>query len=106
MTGEITLRGRILPIGGLKEKILAAHRGGIKTVLVPIENEKDVREIPPAILKAVHLEFVEHMDHVLHRALVVPDTETFLKPAQSEEEEEPITQLPPEEIGEPGVSAH
>src|SRR5512136_3414159 len=46
MTGEITLRGRILPIGGLKEKALAAHRGGIKTILVPLENEKDVREIP------------------------------------------------------------
>src|SRR6201988_1209477 len=51
MTGEITLRGRVLPIGGLKEKILAAHRGGIKTVLIPEENEKDIDEITATILK-------------------------------------------------------
>ncbi|HEX7125653.1 MAG TPA: endopeptidase La [Thermodesulfobacteriota bacterium] len=77
MTGEITLRGRVLPIGGLKEKVLAAHRGGIKTVLVPKENEKDIKEIPPAILKQVNLVLVDHMDEVLRRALVVPDPEKF-----------------------------
>ena len=79
MTGEITLRGRVLPIGGLKEKVLAAHRAGITTVLVPKENEKDVKEIPQAVLKAVELQFVEHMDDVLRAALVLSDPDAFLK---------------------------
>ncbi len=78
MTGEITLRGRILPVGGLKEKILAAHRAGIKTVLIPKENEKDIKEIPPKILKSVELVPVEHMDDVLRRALVMENPESFL----------------------------
>ena len=55
MTGEITLRGNVLPIGGLKEKVLAAHRGGIKAVLIPEENKKDINEIPATILKSVEL---------------------------------------------------
>ena len=79
MTGEVTLRGRILPIGGLKEKVLAAHRGGIKTVLIPAENEKDIKEIPPAILRTVRIELVEHMDQVLRRALVLEKPQEFLK---------------------------
>src|SRR5262249_34660176 len=78
MTGEITLRGRVLPIGGLKEKVLAAHRGGIKTVLMPKENAKDVEEIPQQILKKVTLIEVEHMDEVLRHALVLADLEAFL----------------------------
>lgn len=69
MTGEITLRGRILPIGGLKEKIIAAHRGGIEQVLIPKENKKDIEEIPPRVLKKVELILVEHMDEVLEKAL-------------------------------------
>ncbi|MEY4630579.1 MAG: hypothetical protein RIQ81_699 [Pseudomonadota bacterium] len=69
MTGEITLRGRALPIGGLKEKILAAHRGGIKKVIIPKENEKDLHEIPKQILKEVEVIPVEHMDSVLMHAL-------------------------------------
>ncbi len=74
MTGEITLRGRILPIGGLKEKILAAHRGGITRVLIPAENEKDLREIPANILRTVHVEPVDNLDDVLRGALVAqPD---------------------------------
>jgi ATP-dependent Lon protease len=81
MTGEVTLRGRILPIGGLKEKVLAAHRGGIKTVLIPAENEKDIREIPPTILRAVKIETVDHMDQVLRRALVLEKPQDFLKKA-------------------------
>jgi len=80
MTGEITLRGRVLPIGGLKEKVLAAHRGGIKTVLMPKENEKDVEEIPQQVLKSVTLIKVEHMDEVLRHALVLADPEAFFKP--------------------------
>lgn len=73
MTGEITLRGRVLPIGGLKEKILAAHRGKIKKVLIPKENEKDLKEIPKKILKDVGIIKVEHMDDVLREALVIDD---------------------------------
>jgi ATP-dependent Lon protease len=79
MTGEITLRGRVLPIGGLKEKILAAHRGGVKIVLIPKENAKDVDDIPAPILKNVTLIQVEHMDEVLRHALVLADPETFFK---------------------------
>jgi ATP-dependent Lon protease len=79
MTGEITLRGRVLPIGGLKEKILAAHRGGVKIVLMPKENAKDVDDIPAPILKNVTLIQVEHMDQVLRHALVLADPDTFFK---------------------------
>jgi ATP-dependent Lon protease len=79
MTGEVTLRGRVLPIGGLKEKVLAAHRGGIRTVLIPHENEKDIRDIPAVILKSVQIELVEHMDEVLRKALVLEDPENYLK---------------------------
>jgi len=79
MTGEITLRGRVLPIGGLKEKVLAAHRGGIRTVLIPKENEKDIQEIQPQILKNITLIPVEHMDDVLKNALVLADPEAFFK---------------------------
>jgi len=76
MTGEITLRGRVLPISGLKEKALAAHRGGIKIILVPKENEKDIQNISPQVLKSIILVQVEHMDEVLKRALVLDDPET------------------------------
>lgn len=81
MTGEITLRGRVLPIGGLKEKLFAAHRGGIRTVLIPKENEKDLKEIPKKILNDLHIEPVEHMDDVLKKALAIEDPERlFRKP--------------------------
>lgn len=69
MTGEVTLRGRILPIGGLKEKILAARRGGIKTVIIPRDNEKDLQEIPPDVLTGVRIICAGHMDEVLEKAL-------------------------------------
>jgi ATP-dependent Lon protease len=70
MTGEITLRGRILPIGGLKEKILAAHRGGIRRVLIPKENEKDLKDIPPSVAKQVRIFPVESMDEVVAHSIV------------------------------------
>ncbi|MCX5895316.1 MAG: endopeptidase La [Proteobacteria bacterium] len=70
MTGEITLRGRVLPIGGLKEKIFAAHRGNISTVIIPRENEKDLKDIPHQILKSINIVMVEHMDEVLKLALI------------------------------------
>jgi len=73
MTGEITLRGRVLPIGGLKEKILAAHRGGIKKVLLPKENEKDLKDIPTDVQRQLNIATVEHMDEVLTHALILGD---------------------------------
>jgi ATP-dependent Lon protease len=72
MTGEVTLRGRVLPIGGLKEKLLAALRGGIKTVLIPAENEKDLAEIPANVKEGLEIIPVSHVDEVLARALISP----------------------------------
>jgi ATP-dependent Lon protease len=72
MTGEVTLRGRVLPIGGLKEKLLAALRGGIKTVLIPAENEKDLVEIPKRITEGLNIIPVSHVDEVLARTLLTP----------------------------------
>ena len=80
MTGEITLRGRVLPIGGLKEKLLAAHRGGIKKVLIPIDNEKDLAEIPENVKRGLEIIPVSHADEVLEHALSTP-----LKPIAWEE---------------------
>ncbi|HYX91178.1 MAG TPA: endopeptidase La [Myxococcaceae bacterium] len=77
MTGEISLRGRVLPIGGLKEKVLAAHRAGIKTVLIPKGNKKDLREIPKKIRKAIRIVPVEYVDEVLREALVLEKPEEF-----------------------------
>ena len=72
MTGEITLRGRVLPVGGVKEKILAAHRAGCKIIILPHENEKDLEDIPENIRQALRFEMVETMDEVLAKALVDP----------------------------------
>jgi ATP-dependent Lon protease len=69
MTGEVTLRGRVLPIGGLKEKLLAALRGGIKTVLIPAENEKDLAEIPGSVKDTLEIIPVSHVDEVLAHAM-------------------------------------
>jgi ATP-dependent Lon protease len=69
MTGEITLRGRVLEIGGIKEKVIAAHRAEIKTVILPRENKKDLEDIPSYVLKDMQFVFVNHMDEVLKVAL-------------------------------------
>ncbi len=70
MTGEITLRGRVLPIGGLKEKLLAARRAGIRTVIIPIDNQKDIEEVPERIRNSMKLVFVKSMDEVIQHSLI------------------------------------
>jgi ATP-dependent Lon protease len=98
MTGEITLRGRVLPIGGLKEKMLAAHRGGIKKIIIPKENEKDLKDIPATITKQLEIVMVEHMDEVLAHALVLsPGEQLFHKqdlPFSMPDERKPDEHLP------------
>lgn len=99
MTGEVTLRGRVLPIGGLKEKLLAALRGGIKTVLIPQENEKDLADIPANIKEGLEIIPVSHVDQVLARALVSP-----LIAVEWTEADELAAALPPAIGGENGAS--
>lgn len=77
MTGEISLRGRVLPIGGLREKLLAARRSGIKKVIMPRDNEKDLKEVPDEVLRDLELVFVEHVDEVLPQALAAAPEEIF-----------------------------
>ncbi|NQT70856.1 MAG: endopeptidase La [Desulfobacteraceae bacterium] len=79
MTGELTLRGRILPVGGLKDKILAAHRGGIKKIVIPKENQKDLKDIPTTVSKQVEIVFAEHMDEVLPQALILNEGDTLFQ---------------------------
>ena len=102
MTGEVTLRGRVLPIGGLKEKILAAHRADVFTVIIPKENEKDLKDIPKRILKAMTIHPVEHMDEVLKVALAHENPEEFLvKPSETVDWRASIKRDPDE-----GTAAH
>jgi ATP-dependent Lon protease len=104
MTGEITLRGKVLPIGGVKEKILAAHRAAIKTVVLPKENEKDLKEIPEVVLEDIELVLVERMEEVLAVALERPiekveDSES----GEGFEEPTPPEMGPQDEENRPGV---
>jgi ATP-dependent Lon protease len=105
MTGEVTLRGRVLPIGGLKEKLLAALRGGIKKVLIPEENAKDLTEIPDSVKNALEIVPVARMEEVLSHALVRAPV-----PIEWDEEEtkgvKSESVLPPSEEEGPGVVAH
>src|SRR5687768_11939455 len=100
MTGEVTLRGRILPIGGLKEKLLAALRGGIKKVLIPEENEKDLAEIPQTIKDGLEVVPVSHVDQVLERALVAPLN------AIDWSEADDLASQPPAVVPGEGATAH
>jgi ATP-dependent Lon protease len=102
MTGEITLRGRVLPIGGLKEKLLAALRSGIKTVLIPAQNEKDLAEVPENVKAGLEIVTVATVDDVLARALTGP-----LIPIEWREEDEPASPSPAaEEVDESLVLTH
>ncbi|MBM4316311.1 MAG: endopeptidase La [Deltaproteobacteria bacterium] len=83
MTGEITLRGNVLPIGGLKEKVFAAYRGGVKKILIPQENGKDLRDIPKNILKSVKVVEVSHMDQVLREAIDAEEVFVGVAPGAS-----------------------
>jgi ATP-dependent Lon protease len=95
MTGEITLRGRVLPIGGLKEKLIAAHRGGIEMVLIPKENEKDIADIPANVKRNLEIRTVEHMDEVLVSALALEHPDQFIHEGNHDFDE--IYEIPPHE---------
>ncbi|NTV88797.1 MAG: hypothetical protein HGA22_00300, partial [Clostridiales bacterium] len=83
MTGEITLRGRVLPIGGLKEKVLAAHRAGVDTIIVPIDNKKDIDDIPEKIREKIRFILAADMDTVLNAAIVGKKTSALVFDAAS-----------------------
>jgi ATP-dependent Lon protease len=95
MTGEITLRGKVLPIGGLKEKLLAALRAGIKEAIIPKENEKDLPEVPENIRDQMKIHLVENMDQVLKVALEAP-----LPEYHEEAVQQPIPAVPAEGISQ------
>ncbi|MFL6760496.1 endopeptidase La [Sphingomonas sp.] len=101
MTGEVTLRGRVLPIGGLKEKLLAALRGGITTVLIPAENEKDLVELPSTVKEGLEIIPVDHVDQVLARALVEPLHAIEWTEDDDRAAEPPVH--PPGTTGEPAI---
>ena len=84
MTGEVTLRGKVLEIGGVKEKVLAAYRAGLREIIMPKSNEKDLREVPEEVRKNMAFTFVDRMDEVLHIALLPPVSETLADQVQAE----------------------
>jgi ATP-dependent Lon protease len=104
MTGEVTLRGRVLPIGGLKEKLLAALRGGIKTVLIPSENSKDLADIPDNVKRALTIIPVSTVDEVLGHALSAPLTPIEWSEPDDLPETPPKAAEDPEE--RPGLLTH
>jgi ATP-dependent Lon protease len=100
MTGEITLRGKVLPIGGLKEKLLAAHRAGIFEAILPKENEKDLADLPENLRNVMNLHFVDQMDDVLKIALEGP------LPEMREETPEALGNVAPPATGPDQPRAH
>ena len=102
MTGEVTLRGKVLPIGGLKEKLLAAHRAGIREAIMPKDNEKDFAELPQLIKDEMKLHFVAEMDDVLRLALegALPKLEDEKPEALNPKMPPPSTLRPPTEAGQ------
>jgi len=106
MTGEITLRGRVLPIGGLKEKLLAALRGGIKTVLIPEENAKDLVEISDSVKSGLEIIPVSRMDEVLAHALVRKPEPIEWEETEVKGPPEEAAPTPPAEEEQPGLTAH
>ncbi len=105
MTGEITLRGRVLPIGGLKEKLLAARRSDITNVLIPSENEKDLKEISGKLLRSLNVQPVEHMDQVLPLALAMTDADKLFAGMESVEAPDWF-KLPGDDVKEAPPAAH
>lgn len=101
MTGEITLRGRVLPIGGVKEKLLAALRGGLKTVLIPQDNEKDLAEIPDNVKRGLKIIPVRTVDELLAHALAAP-----LTPVAWADDGETAPVIPAKGEERPGVVTH
>ena len=95
MTGELTLRGRVLPIGGLKEKLLAAHRLGRKSVLIPAENARHLDEIPAEVREQLSIHLVSHMDEVIQLALMRMPTPLETTPPQTHTEESKVQSLEP-----------
>jgi ATP-dependent Lon protease len=89
MTGEITLRGKVLPIGGVKEKVLAAHRAGVKNIILPQDNEKDLADIPKNVLDTLNVYMVQTMDEVLKIAL----TEPLAGHLPTEQQSEPVDSI-------------
>ncbi|MFZ8965487.1 MAG: endopeptidase La [Steroidobacteraceae bacterium] len=106
MTGEITLRGEVLPIGGLKEKLLAAHRGGINTVLIPGENEKDLAEIPENIKGKLDIRPVRWIDEVLDVALERPPGPVVIEPAPEAAPEQPKSRRRSAKQGDEPIQPH
>ncbi|MGH2380509.1 MAG: S16 family serine protease, partial [Candidatus Limnocylindria bacterium] len=94
MTGEITLRGRVLPIGGLKSKLLAAHLAGVKTVLIPMRNEKDLVDVPDEVRQQLRIVPVENMDQVLAEALIEAPRSAARIKAERDERQQRVTRRP------------
>jgi ATP-dependent Lon protease len=106
MTGEITLRGKVLPVGGIREKVLAAHRAGLKTVIIPARNQKDLIDVPKKARNELKIILVEHMDQVLDYALN-PETKKEVMPTRPRrKKEKPVEEETLKTKNSPGVSVH